>query len=296
MQESDDAKLIDWRERIGPMLAGLEDFVAGPDTPLDLSAESLRDLEQVLLAESPPGQPPPQGLAETLGGYLGETLLTIGGGGWAWDSDSDLPVTSLDLGEVVHPMRLVVDALVWRTGKVWPTEYERIAALAAARRSEEPAWKPRRTDRPAMGAEAWDAGPGEPWLTGWLASREQKFPDWAVVTGRADELDFSPESLLTLEQVVRLRIPSRAALRESIDDDFVQGAIWYLGEVARRHRKAHWRYWPDPTGTSKNPNVGRPFVDQDDPGGGSAIPLLELESALLSDQNGVLLDRLSMFD
>lgn len=135
----------------------------------------------------------------------------------------------------------------------------------------------------------------DPWLAHWLTARAQGFSEWSTATGRADDLDFSPESLLTLEQILRRRIPTRDALREPVDDDFVQGAIWYVGEVARRHRDAHWRYHPDPTGTSRNPYAGRPFVEQDDDRN-DAIPLLELEVAVLSNETGVLLDRFEMFD
>ncbi len=295
MQDATEAKLDDWRERLEPMLAGLQDFIVGPDEPLDHSVESLRNLEHILLAETPPGQPPREGLAETAGGYLGEVLLTIGGGAWTWDPDSDLPVAGLAVGETAEPMPLVLDAIAQRTGTVWSAEYERIRALAAARRNEDPSWEPRRTDRPALRTWTPDAEPTDPWLAHWLTAREQAFPEWSTATGRADDLDFSPESLLALEQVVRRRIPTKAALHESLDGDFVQGAIWYLGEIARRHRDAHWRYHPDPTGTSRNPYAGRPFVQQDDDGG-DAIPLLELEAAVLSDETGVLLDRLEMFD
>ncbi|MDG4786006.1 hypothetical protein O7626_08715 [Micromonospora sp. WMMD1102] len=163
--------------------------------------------------------------------------------------------------------------------------------MLAERRSEDSSWQPRRTGRSAFRTAA---APADPWLTNWLASRAHGFPEWSAATGRADDLDFSPESLLTLEQIVRRRIPAREALHEPVHDDFVQGAIWYLGEIARRHRGARWRYTPDPTGTSRNPYVGRPFVEQDD--GNDAIPLLELEAAVLSDETGVLLDRFEVFD
>ncbi|MEE6262337.1 hypothetical protein [Plantactinospora sonchi] len=295
MQDVTDAKLNDWRERLEPMLAGLQDFVVGPDKPLDHSVESLRNLEHALLAETPAGRPPREGLAEAVGGYLGEVLLTVGGGAWTWDPDSDLPVTGLGVGETAEPMRLVLDALVQRTGTVWPAEYERVRALATARRYEDPSWEPRRTDRPALGTETSDAASTDPWLVQWLTTRERMFPEWSAATGRPDELDFSPESLLTLEQVVRRQIPTRDALRDPVNDDFVQGAIWYVGEIARRHRRARWRYNPDPTGTSRNPYVGRPFVEQDDDGN-DAIPLLELEAVVMSDEPGVLLDRFEVFD
>lgn len=313
MQEATRAKLDDWREQLEPMLDGLQDFVAGPDQPLDLSVDSLRHLEDVLLGETPAGQPPRSGLVEACGGYLGEVLLTVGGGAWGWDPRSDLPVARLDVGggaadggtadggtanggagSTAEPMQLVLDALVERSGTVWSTEYERIRALAVARRSEEPTWEPRRTDRPALGTAPSDAA-ADPWLTRWLAAREQAFPAWSAATGRAGDLDFSPGSLLALEQVVRSRVPTKDALHELKDGDFVQGAVWYLGEVARRHRDAHWRYSPDPGGTSRNPYAGRPFVEQDDDGG-DAIPLLELETAVLSEETGVLLERFEMFD
>lgn len=291
MSESIDLKLDDWRGRLEPMLDGLQDFILGPDEPMDLSAESLHGLENLLLAETPLGQPPHEGLAESIGGYLGEVLLTIGGGAWTWDLASDLPVAALGVDETVEPMRLVLDAVVQRTGTVWSAEYGRIQALAAAHRNDDPDWEPTRADRPALRTELPSAAPQDPWLVRWLAAREQQFPGWSESTGRADELDFSPKSLLPLEEIVRDRIPSKAALRESADNDFVQGAIWYVGEVARRHGDAHWTYTPDSTGTSKNPHVGRPFVEHDDEGGGSAIPLLELEASVLSDEDGVLLTR-----
>ena len=290
MQDATEAKLDDWREQLPPMLAGLQDFIVGPDEPLDHSVESLRHLEDILLTETPPGQPPREGLAETAGGYLGEVLLTIAGGAWAWDTGSDLPVAGLAVGETVEPMPLVLDALVRRTGTVWSAEYQRVQALAEARRTEDPSWEPRRADRSALRPWTSDAGSADPWLAHWLTVREQGFPEWSAATGRADDLDFSPESLPALEQVVRRRIPSKVALHESLDDDFVQGALWYVGEVARRHRHARWRYRPNPTGTSRNPYAGRPYVQRDDDGN-DAIPLFELRAAVSSDGTDVLLDR-----
>lgn len=140
-----------------------------------------------------------------------------------------------------------------------------------------------------------DAAPIDAWLTHWLTAREQGFPEWSAATGRAADLDFSPESLLALEQVVRHRTPTKQALHDPAHADFVQGAIWYLGEVACRHRYAQWRYHPDHTGTSRNPYVGRPFVQQDGDGN-DAIPLLELQAAVLSGESGVLVERFEVFD
>jgi hypothetical protein len=192
-------------------------------------------------------------------------------------------------------MPLVLDAVTRRTGTVWATEHERVMAEAARRSADDDAWEPRRADPPALPTRAEDDQP-DPWLTRWLTTRREQFDAWSADTGRAQELDFSPASLVPLTQVVRLRISSAEALKAQIEDDFVQGAMWYLGEVARIHRAARWRYTPDPDGTSANPSVGRPWVAQDDDGGGSAIPALELRVAVKADTDDVLLERFAEFE
>jgi len=294
MQTSPDDGLAHWLDHIGPMLAGLLDHVVGSGATLDHSAASLHDLERLLLTETLDAAPR-EGLVEALGGYLGEALLTVGGGAWVWDEGSGLPTAVLDAGGTVEPMPLVLDAVTRRTGTVWATEHERVMAEAARRRADDDGWEPRRADRPALPTRAEDDTP-DPWLTRWLTTRRERFDAWSADTGRAGELDFSPASLVPLAQVVRLRIPSAAALDARIDDDLVQGAIWYLGEVGRIHRAARWRYTPDPDGTSENPSVGRPWVAQDDDGGGSAIPALELWVAVEADTDDVLLERFAEFD
>ena len=168
-------------------------------------------------------------------------------------------------------MPLVLDAVTRRTGAVWTTEHEQVLAEAARRRTSEDGWEPRRADPPALPNRAEDDTP-DPWLSRWLTTRRERFGAWAADTGRAQELDFSSASLVPLSQVIRERIPSEAALDAQIEDDLVQGAIWYLGEVARIHRAARWRYTSDPDGTSENPSVGRPWVAQDDDGGGRRSP------------------------
>jgi hypothetical protein len=185
-------------------------------------------------------------------GTSGEALLTAGGGAWAWDEGSGLPVAVLDAGGPVEPMPLVLDAVTRRTGTVWAIEHERVTAEAARRRADDDGWEPLRADQPALPTRAEDDAP-DAWLTRWLITRRERFIGWSADTGRAQELDFSPASLVPLAQVVRQRIPSAAALDTLIEDDLVQGAIWYLGEVARIHRDARWRYAPDPDGTSENP-------------------------------------------
>lgn len=294
MQTAPDDGLAHWLDHIGPMLDGLKDLVAESGVKLDHSAASLRDLERLLLAETLDAAPR-EGLVEALGGYLGEVLLTVGGGAWAWDGGSGLPVAVLDAGGTVEPMSLVLDAVTHRTGTVWASEHERVMAEAARRRADDGGWEPRRADPPAL-ATGTAHGTPDPWLTRWLTTRRERFDAWSAETGRAQELDFSPASLIPLAQVVRQRIPSAEALDAQIEGDFAQGAIWYLGEVARIHGAARWRYTPDPDDTSENPSVGRPWVAQDDDGGGSAIPALELWVTVEADTDDVLLERFAEFD
>ncbi|MGH3317034.1 MAG: hypothetical protein ACRDO0_12900 [Nocardioidaceae bacterium] len=304
MPETTDAKIADWRVRLDPMLAGLQDFIVGPDDPLDCSADSLQQVEDILLSETPPGAAPPEGLAESAGGYLGEALLTAGGGAWTWDEASDLPAARLDpaLDLTIEPMRVVLDAVLRRTGTVWSEELARVEAAVADRRLNEPDWHPTRTDQPVL----QDAMPGpvatDPWLTDWLAARQEHFDSWAASTGAPADLDFTPESLDTLERLLRERVASVDDLKTAEHDDFVQGAVWYLGEVARRHRDARWHYVrldPDATGgpsSRANPFAGSPYVAQAPPSEGAAVPMLELRAALRTDEKGVLWDRFEEFD
>lgn len=78
--------------------------------------------------------------------------------------------------------------------------------------------------------------------------------------------------------------------------------MWYLGEIARRHRDARWHYVrldPDATGgpsSRANPFAGNPYVAQDPPSEAAAVPMLELRAALRTDEKGVLWDRFEEFD
>ncbi|WP_419996227.1 hypothetical protein [Streptomyces boninensis] len=84
-----------------------------------------------------------------------------------------------------------------------------------------------------------------PDLPAWLAERSRQFDGWCRATGAPEGTwDFSPASLDALEELVRARYGSE----EQIDDDrmglFLQGACWYVGEVAVRQRGYRWHFWP----------------------------------------------------
>ena len=272
------------------MLAGLQDFVLGPDDPLDGSAESLRLAEEALL-----DRVPAEGLAYVVGGYLGEALLDAGGGSWAWDEVSDLPVVRLDpaLGWTIEPMRVVLDAVARRSGTVCADLLAQVAAAVGEHRRDDPGWQPTRTDRSLLRG----AGPvpADPWLADWSTTRRERFAEWARASDVPDALDFSPESLDTVERLVRDRAGSVADLRRIAHEEFVQGAVWYLGETACRHGGARWIYHPPPETGSRNPYVGRPFVQREPPSDADLIPILELEAAVVGDAEGVLVERFSEF-
>ncbi|WP_187363776.1 hypothetical protein [Streptomyces piniterrae] len=84
-------------------------------------------------------------------------------------------------------------------------------------------------------------------LAEWLQARAAGFEEWARETGRAEteSWDFSPESLDTLEELVRGRYGSEEELNEEREGLFVQGAVWYIGEVIRRSTdETSWGYAP----------------------------------------------------
>jgi len=96
---------------------------------------------------------------------------------------------------------------------------------------------------------------GEKYLQRWLAQRTEQFADWARECSAGGAWDFSPESLDVLEDIV----VERGSTPEQLLDDetnagFVDGAVWYLGEVLRRARPIPWEYERD--GDAADPTVG----------------------------------------
>ena len=94
----------------------------------------------------------------------------------------------------------------------------------------------------------------EEYLRCWLAERGAQFPVWAAHYGGGAVWDFSPESLDALEELV---IEKASAPEQLLDDErnapFVDGAVWYLGEVLRRGRSLPWEYT---RGDKADPTVG----------------------------------------
>ncbi|WP_129306894.1 hypothetical protein [Streptomyces sp. L2] len=95
-----------------------------------------------------------------------------------------------------------------------------------------------------------------PALLAWLTERREAFTAWAGRTGAADRLDFGAGSLDVLESLLRSAFTSDDEIRARRLDPFVQGAVWYLGEVICRTRGTVWKYERDadlPAGTPMPP-------------------------------------------
>lgn len=84
-----------------------------------------------------------------------------------------------------------------------------------------------------------------PDLLRWLGERQGAHGRWAEQTSHADVLDFTPASLGVLDGLVRETAHSMEEITARRMTPFVQGAIWYVGEVFCRHQAMAWKYIPD---------------------------------------------------
>ncbi|MDX3804115.1 hypothetical protein, partial [Streptomyces sp. AK04-3B] len=190
----------------------------------------------------------------------------------------------------LSPLALITRAVRTRTGRVFTEEAAGLAEAVAALRRREPGWAPAVVSPCGQGAPA--AGADHPELLSWLAVRAREFARWTDEAGPAADggrhWDFSPASLDLLETALRERFDGSAGLLGAKSGAFVQGAVWYLGEVVRRARNGVvWQYRPrtrfdEPLGTAMfhaadeiyldTPRVAQPGLRE----GGSAHPMAAL--------------------
>ncbi|MDI3403170.1 hypothetical protein [Streptomyces cavernicola] len=223
------------------MLEHAQDIMETWDVPVDFSPASLLVLEALLLDlySAGPALNLDDATLRAAAAYLGESLAHVTGWEWAWSTSpagSGQPVVHPDADlDPIAPYALMTRALTARTGTAFAVEARRLRnAMAAA-------------GRPVAGPEP------DPQLEEWLAEREADFPAWAEEAGgAADRWDFGVASLDDLAAVLRSRYGSNDALTEASEaGTFVDGAIWYAGEVARHtkgavwHAPPSWDYEPD---------------------------------------------------
>ncbi|RLK61810.1 hypothetical protein [Actinokineospora cianjurensis] len=249
----------EWRADVDPFVDRLRDFYVCGGFPLDYSVESLRHLESAFVERFVPGADP--SFTESVVAYLGEALRRLSGGEWEWDERADVPVVvpGAHVGPgLIVPTLLMGQAVQTRAGTIFTEVAESLPPLPerAVTRST------------------------HPWLAAWLDERAAKWDRWAADSGRA--WDFSVESLDAVEDLVLTRTPTLADFTAPANADFVQGAAWYLGEVARKHRATTWEYHEDPLGyeVSGDAWAGKPYISQPGPDGHSVIPVSVLRVAV----------------
>jgi hypothetical protein len=302
---SPDDRLGEWREEMHPVLTRLQAFELPPDFPFDFSAASLAQLETitcdriavpVLVSRDVMGD-----FLESAMAYVGEALLRAGGGGWDWDADEDLPVVRPDAAlrrPPITPLHLLGEALRRRTGTVLTDVHAELAAVVTDHQRRHPDWAPVKEVTPGVDDQEDET---RPWLVTWLRRQEQAFPAWTAASGKPPDLwDFSVASLVTLEEVVRRRLPTEDAFDHPANRDFVDGAVWYFGDVIRRHKPAaRWQYFPvEPEDSGalapdQNPWVGRPFIEQTTRDGNATVPIFDLRHAVQKGTPGDLAGRLA---
>ncbi|MFH8633542.1 hypothetical protein ACH4CC_27330 [Streptomyces lydicus] len=244
-----------WVGEIPEALRELRTEELAEEFPFDFSVGSLEALEAHLLAEYPSagskvGMESRRAFCATM--YLGEVLMTVAGGTWGWNRRKGpgapmgqpvvCPDPALDLRPVA-PLLLIAHAMRTRTGDAFSREVARLRAAVAEVREREPGWEP----VVVLPAEevARKAGTDHPELVAWLDRRGAAFPGWAAEAGAPERWDFGLDSLELLEEIVRERFADGEEILAEKRSEFVQGAVWYIGEVVRRNARAvEWQYQP----------------------------------------------------
>ncbi|MFC7549405.1 hypothetical protein [Plantactinospora sp. GCM10030261] len=209
-----------WLRHVQPWLVGLESAIA-----VDFSRASLAELEELAAEGDHPG----------FDAYLGETLLRVGGGRWV-EVDGAPAVTadpSLGLSPVV-PADLLAEP-----GRAVEA-YDEWTVAVAARREAVPGWHPVKEPTPGLDKRTEPVVPPE--LRRWLAERESGFLRWAARWAPEGRWDFSTSSLDELGELLVRVLGDESGLRDPANRDFVDGAIWYVGEVYRRVGGGQWSW------------------------------------------------------
>lgn len=66
---------------------------------------------------------------------------------------------------------------------------------------------------------------------------------WLSENPNREQLDFSPESLVTVENQILDRIPSKSEFLDSKNKDFILGLLFYVGEVFKRNDRIRNLSW-----------------------------------------------------
>ncbi|BAU84911.1 hypothetical protein SLA_4022 [Streptomyces laurentii] len=92
--------------------------------------------------------------------------------------------------------------------------------------------------------DAYDAT-RHPGLLAWLDDRRTDFTRWAHEAAGAHPFDHSDASLDALEDLVRATYAGPEEITRQRRTPFVQGAVWYIGDVLCRRKGWVWTFEPD---------------------------------------------------
>jgi hypothetical protein len=270
--------LDDWIDGISLNLLVLEALDGEQGFRLDFTGPSLERLERALMARDANSE-----LLDGAAGYVGETLLRLAGGGWGWrDGEPYAEADKVLELEPVFTRQLVVRAIDEPTEHEFSDVYAAWADAVTRHRAANPGWTPTKKHTP--GVDPFEMSPEDAaYIAGWDAERRAAFPRWSETHG--GDWDFGPASLDTLENVLRQVTPAAEDLRDPANREFVEGAVWYFGEVIRRIRGGIWAFrTPD----AEFPNIyaGQPYVHQAGMDTELVVPMVVLRKFL---RNGAAL-------
>ncbi|MGP3984005.1 hypothetical protein [Streptomyces sp. KR80] len=260
--------------------------------------DGLADAEEQIVADREGREKPAPNAAsgadeETI--YLGEVLLSIAGGRWAWGDREPVVVPDEVLGlPAIAPHRLINYAVQTGSGHEFASVAASWQQQAATYRASHQGWEPVRYGMA-------DAG-NNPRLNEWLERRRADFPAWAEAAGGGTRVwDFSIESVDRLQDIFLGLFHTRDEMRENADGPFIADAMWYLGEVQVRHAGASWNWQPEPVGepgSEDYPFVMTPEEDADEDeyadsfGPDVEVPFSQLASLLTGEPGALLRDKL----
>jgi len=233
--------LEEWLVSLPPVLDRLAWFVPADFHP-DFSTDSL-DVVEAALTEQVTTED--TGLVDSAMAYVGEALLRVAGGRWEWDDAAGLPTLRFDealgLPELL-PLQVLIDARKTANGVELRKAHESLQRAVAEYQASHPGWVPA---KPGEAAQL----PREQWLTDWLERRERAFATWADAIGGVAAWDFTADSIDRLAELTLRRFAIVDEFGAPEQAEFVDGARWYLGEVARRGASGvSWQYQPVPEG------------------------------------------------
>jgi hypothetical protein len=262
-----------WLDWINVLIGLTDDAYLRGAVPLDYSPASLQALEGVVRARygNPLQTSGDDPFVSGVVAYLGETLMRMAGGAWGWTTDAPsdaglddpdlrramarhrwfisgadepdvvgLPMVNADPAlqlPALSPMYLLLQAIGSGEPDVWASAYRRWRQAVDDYAASHPGWAPAKEHTLVDGAST---PPPSAVLDEWLARQRARFPDW--VARHSGDWDFSVESLDRLAALVIELTPTVEAFDGPTNTNFVDGAVYYFGEMLRHRRPAEWVY------------------------------------------------------